>query len=319
MFNILFIKSNKMSKSKTIDYLFEDPEISNQRYALISIVGPHMQQKCDVWGLKIRGVAETIDKARSLCKKLLGLDNNYDIYTVEVGKFFPLAVEPNEVQDIEYQNDQLNTLVKSYLENRQNANEMWHKRKVEMIEQAVKEGKNQEEFANKPEHPIAILQRIRNYEETLNETEESLKSLREDLERSKAKFECYTEEEKEIALKEFKTALETSTNNKVSVSEDKPFTVEEIRNELQNTMNDTNKSINVESIIEKIKLLEQELLEMNEFKKTISQTASPRGYDKIVSNIADTERQLKNLKDQLNNKDLVNSYINNNYPEYHFE
>lgn len=308
-----------MSKSKTIDYLFEDPEISNQRYALISIVGPHMQQKCDVWGLKIRGVAETIDKARSLCKKLLGLDNNYDIYTVEVGKFFPLAVEPNEVQDIEYQNDQLNTLVKSYLENRQNANEMWHKRKVEMIEQAVKEGKNQEEFANKPEHPIAILQRIRNYEETLNETEESLKSLREDLERSKAKFECYTEEEKEIALKEFKTALETSTNNKVSVSEDKPFTVEEIRNELQNTMNDTNKSINVESIIEKIKLLEQELLEMNEFKKTISQTASPRGYDKIVSNIADTERQLKNLKDQLNNKDLVNSYINNNYPEYHFE
>lgn len=308
-----------MSKSKTIDYLFEDPEISNQRYALISIVGPHMQQKCDVWGLKIRGVAETMDKARSLCKKLLGLDNNYDIYTVEVGKFFPLAVEPNEVQDIEYQNDQLNTLVKSYLENRQNANEMWHKRKVEMIEQAVKEGKNQEEFANKPEHPIAILQRIRNYEETLNETEESLKSLREDLERSKAKFECYTEEEKEIALKEFKTALETSTNNKVSVSEDKPFTVEEIRNELQNTMNDTNKSVNVESIIEKIKLLEQELLEMNEFKKTISQTASPRGYDKIVSNIADTERQLKNLKDQLNNKDLVNSYINNNYPEYHFE
>lgn len=305
-----------MSNSKkTIDYLFEDPEISNQKFALISIVGPHMDQKCDVWGLKIRGVTDTIDKAKGLCKKLLSLDNNYDIYTVEVGKFFPLAIEPNEVQDIEYQNDQLNTLVKSYLENKQNANEMWHKRKVEMIEQAVKEGKDQEEFANKPEHPISILQRINNYEETIKETEASLQSLREDLERSKTKFDCYTEEEKEVALKEFKTAIENNTN---SASVDKPFTVEEIRNELQNSSNPS-KNENIESIIQKIKLLEQELLEMGEFKKTISQTTSPIGYNKISSTINDTERQLKSLKDQLNNTDLVNNYINNNYPEYQFE
>ena len=40
-------------KGKVIDYLFEDPEITNQKYALVSIVGPHMPQKCDVWGLKV--------------------------------------------------------------------------------------------------------------------------------------------------------------------------------------------------------------------------------------------------------------------------
>lgn len=44
--------------SKTIDYLFEDPPITGQTYALVSIVGPHMPQKCDVWGLKIRGVCK---------------------------------------------------------------------------------------------------------------------------------------------------------------------------------------------------------------------------------------------------------------------
>ena len=107
------------NKNKSIDYLFEDPEIPSQKYALVSIVGPHMPQKCDVWGLKIRGTTDSVDKAKTLCKRLLRLDNNYDIYTVEVGKFFPLAVEPNEISDIEYQNDQLNTLVKSYLENKE--------------------------------------------------------------------------------------------------------------------------------------------------------------------------------------------------------
>jgi hypothetical protein len=39
-----------MSKqTKTIDYLGEDEPIQSQKYALISIVGPHMKQKRDVW------------------------------------------------------------------------------------------------------------------------------------------------------------------------------------------------------------------------------------------------------------------------------
>ena len=101
-----------MSKENSIDYLFEDPPISNQQYALVSIVGPNMPQKCDTWGLKIRGTTDTLEKAKTMCQKILKIDNNYDIYTVEVGKFFPLVVEPHQIQDIEYQNQQLNTLIK---------------------------------------------------------------------------------------------------------------------------------------------------------------------------------------------------------------
>ena len=51
-----------MSTEKTIDYLFEDPPLATQKFALVSIVGPNMPQKCDIWGLKIRGVAGTIDE-----------------------------------------------------------------------------------------------------------------------------------------------------------------------------------------------------------------------------------------------------------------
>ena len=81
---------------KVIDYLIEDPIIPLQKYALVSIIGPKMPQKCDVWGLKIRGFAESELKARELSKKLMRMDNTCDVYTVEVGKFFPLDVEPTD-------------------------------------------------------------------------------------------------------------------------------------------------------------------------------------------------------------------------------
>jgi uncharacterized protein (UPF0335 family) len=273
-----------------------------------------MPQKCDVWGLKIRGTADSVDRAKTLCKKLLRLDNNYDIYTVEVGKFFPLQVEPHQIGDIEYQNDQLNTLVKSYLENKQSANEMWHKNKADMIEQAVKEGQNQEEFANKPEHPIAVLQRIHNYEETISETEKSLESLKNELVKSREKFATYTEQERDLALKEFKTAANPVSNP----DKTKPFTIEEINEE--NSVR-PEESVNVDSIIQRIKVLEEELSEMLEFKKSISKDAAPRGYDKITSTITDIEKELTSLKEKLNNKDLVNNYMNDNYPnsQYHFD
>ena len=103
-----------------IDYLFEDPPVSGQNFALVSIVGPNLQQKCDVYGLKIRGVADSMDRARTMSQKLTKIDPDFDIYTVEVGKFFPLDVNPMELQNVEYQNTQLNELVKNYLENREN-------------------------------------------------------------------------------------------------------------------------------------------------------------------------------------------------------
>jgi hypothetical protein len=311
-------------KGKAIDYLFEDPEIPSQKYALVSIVGPHMPQKCDVWGLKVRGTADSLEQAKALCKRLLRIDNNYDIYTVDVGKFFPLTVDPLQVSEVEYQNDQLNGLIKSYLENRQNANDFWSQRKNEMIEEAIKEGKNQEEFANKPEHPISVLQRIRTYEESIQETERSLQSLREELQNARSKFDTYTEEEREIALKEFKTSLENNTNPNVVDESDKPLSVEDIRKELEMEMkmvSESSEDKDLQKILEKIKSYEDELQELNTFRGTLSQTAAPKGYDTIVKRIETITSELSVLKTKLNNKDLVNNYINENYPnpKYHFD
>lgn len=302
-----------MPEGKTIDFLFEDPEISSQKYALISIVGPHMKQKCNVWGLKIRGVADTIETAKNLCKRLLRIDNNYDIYTVEVGKFFPLNVDPLEIDNIEYQNDQLNTLIKSYLENKSNANELWHKRKIEMIEEAINEGKNQTEFANKPEHPIAVLQRIRNYEDAIAETEKSLQSLKNDLEKSQDKFNNYTQDERELALKEFDSA-------KVVAQDPKSFTVEEIRGEIEKQIN-TEESLPIEETLNRMKLLEDELEELQYLKNSLSSSTTPKVYDKVQKSISNVESELNTLKSKLNDSNSVNNFINHNYQnsQYNFD
>jgi hypothetical protein len=187
---------------KTIDYLFEDPPIQNQKFALISIVGPNMPQKCNVWGLKIRGVAETIEKAKSMTQRLMKIDNNYDIYTVELGKFFPLEVDPLAVGEVEYENQQLNELIKSYLENREHANEQWLQRKNEMVKDAIREGQMQKELALKPEPAIAVLQRMKNIREQISHTHELLEQLNKNLEGAETKFGSFTDEERENAEKE---------------------------------------------------------------------------------------------------------------------
>lgn len=318
-------------KEKVLDYLFEDPPLANQKFALVSIVGPNMPQKCDIWGLKLRGVAGTIEEAKRLSQKILRIDNNYDIYTVEVGKFFPLVVNPLEINDVEYQNDQLNKLIKNYLENRETANEFWHKRKSEMIQEAIKEGKNQEELQNRPEHPIAVLQRIQNYEKTILEIQENLQNLQNDLQLSKSKFESYTEEEREIAQKELKTAIESNLESITVENKQTEISVEEIREQLLNdfnlelneatnantTNNNHNKednNENITSVLDKIKNLEKELEEMINFKNTIIKESAPSAYKRVEQTTKEIETELSNLKSQLNNKELVNSYINENYP-----
>jgi chromosome segregation ATPase len=274
---------------KNIDFLFEDPEIQGQRFALVTIVGPLMPQKCDTWGIKLRGVADTIEKARSMSQKLMKIDNNYDIYTVEVGKFFPLAVEPNAVGSIEYQNSSLNQLMKSYLENKELANEHWHERKNEMIQQAIKEGREQE---SKTEHPIALMQRIKNYEEKVKELKMSLASAEEDLQKAKEKFAGYTEEERAIANNELENAIASNLSDATKDN------IEEVRKQFMSELSVSPEGCKVESLINELKKHESELLDA-----------------KDVALIPEIEDKISNLKEKLANQSLVNAYINSNYKD----
>jgi len=192
---------------KEIDYLFEDPPINGQNFALVSIVGPNLQQRCNVYGIKIRGVAESMDKARTMSQKLTKIDPDYDIYTVEVGKFFPLDVDPLKLSNVEYQNSQLNNLIKNYLENRENANIEYERRKNDMLKKAIAEGKSKNESS---EHPIAILNRIEELNVKIAQAKEHLENLTTALTYNTTEYDKFTNEEKEKAEEEFKKLKETA-------------------------------------------------------------------------------------------------------------
>lgn len=309
------------NKQKVIDYLFEDPSITGQRFALVSIVGPHMPQKSDVWALKIRGVADTLEKAKNMSQKLMKIDQDYDIYTVEVGKFFPLVVEPHQVGEVEYQNEQLNSLIKSYLQNRESANELWHKNKNDMVKEAIREGKSPEEMAKRPEHPIAVLQRIDNFEKMIEEMRENLSSVQKDLELSREKYSQYTDEERKIAENELKNAVEQNVET-VDTS-DSSLSLQEIRTQIiSDVTGETSKeekNTEIENIMSQLKLNETELKELNEFKRSINEAVSPNVYKRTLENIKNVESEISKLKDKLMDKEMVNTFINSNYSNSEYD
>ena len=264
--------------TKEIDYLYEDPDIPGQRYGLVSIVGPNMPQKCDVWGLKIRGVADSLDRAKTMTQKLMRIDKDYDIYTVEIGKFFPLSVNPLEVSDVEYQNTQLNELIKGYLESKELANEQWQERKNEMVKQALIDGKNQED---RREHPVAIWQRI-------SMLKEQLEKAKVDLEASEIKFASYTEQEREDA----KNQTNEDVTNNVDSTLEKLQKYDTQYKELEDMKKNGVDNENLEKIneqLESIKLSRTELVnELQDKKKVneyINSNYSNSEYSYLDSNV----------------------------------
>lgn len=125
-----------------MDYLPEDLPITNQKFVLLSIVGPTFNQKCKVAAIKVRGVAESQEEAERMSKRIMDYDNKYDIFVADVGKFIPVNVSPEEIKDVKYQNSELHDLMKSYNETRNYADDEFASRKKQMVEQAVKDGKN---------------------------------------------------------------------------------------------------------------------------------------------------------------------------------
>ena len=69
-------------------------------------------------GLKVRGVYESKREAEVRAKVLQRRDPNFHVFVGQVGYWLPWDPNPDGVAEQEYANDQLNTLMKKYQENR---------------------------------------------------------------------------------------------------------------------------------------------------------------------------------------------------------
>jgi hypothetical protein len=86
--------------------------------------------RTSVQGIKVRGVYDTYNEATHRCKTLQKLDPSFNVYVGQVGFWLPWDPEPSEIQDQEYADDQLNTLMKKYKENEQKRDELYAEHKM---------------------------------------------------------------------------------------------------------------------------------------------------------------------------------------------
>lgn len=123
-----------MADKEPIDYLKPDEKkYPSQNYALISVVSPDSNQKSKTCGVKIKGVFETTEIAQMEAKRLMQIDNTFDIFLVEVGKWLPIPPDKNMIESQEYQDSFLNDLITGHIKNSEMGNQMFEDRKRELM------------------------------------------------------------------------------------------------------------------------------------------------------------------------------------------
>ena len=123
-----FIKTSQASITKTTigeaydEFMFTNrSKLEEEFYALNDF---HTSMR----GVKVRGVYGNTKEAELKAKKLQTKDKYHNIYMGEVGKWTPWDPNPNDVKDQEYNNEQLNTLMKKYKENEDSREKFFEER-----------------------------------------------------------------------------------------------------------------------------------------------------------------------------------------------
>ncbi len=96
--------------------------------------------KTTVRGLKIRGVYDTLKEAQNRAQSIRRKDPLFDVYIGQVGFWLPWDPEMKDrekIQDQEYMEKELNTLMKSYRDNQKMKDEFWAQEKEDRVK-AVK-------------------------------------------------------------------------------------------------------------------------------------------------------------------------------------
>lgn len=158
-------------KEKSIDYsiiseMYEDwkysrnVDLENQFYELNDF-------RTTVRGIKIRGVYDTYREAQVRAKVLQRKDSAFHVFVGQVGYWLPWDPESDSVKDQEYQEEQLNELVKNYKINIDNKELFFEEEKRRKLDKARKEAEvKRQEYIK--EHNVAELDSNKENLENIN-------------------------------------------------------------------------------------------------------------------------------------------------------
>jgi hypothetical protein len=122
-----FIKENaKEITTTTIKDAYDDYLFANEKKLEEEFFKKNNFQTT-MRGLKVRGSYSTQEEAAARAKKLQRNDPIHNIYVAEVGKWLAWDPNPNNVKDQEYQEDELNSLMKAYKENEEAREQFYNK------------------------------------------------------------------------------------------------------------------------------------------------------------------------------------------------
>ncbi len=97
--------------------------------------------KTSIRGVKVRGTYDTLKEAQVRAKVLQRKDPNFNVFVGQIGYWLPWDPEPDTIKDQEYQEGQLNNLMKKYNENIDNREQHFEERKKEKIAKAKKDNR----------------------------------------------------------------------------------------------------------------------------------------------------------------------------------
>jgi hypothetical protein len=87
-------------------------------------------------GIKVRGVFDTIDEAKNRSEFIKKIDNKFNIYIAQVGCWCPWSPNPDCLENQEYAETQLNTLMKEYKKNMTDKDVIFENRKASLFSTA---------------------------------------------------------------------------------------------------------------------------------------------------------------------------------------
>ena len=155
-----FVEASKMIEAvkSRYDYIFDVNSLEQQYKHFKQInnerIDLEYSEKNDfrtnIRGVKIRGVFESILEAKNRSAFLKKVDpKTPDIYVADMGCWIPWSPYPDDIQDQEYSETDLNTLMKRYRENAEQKDEHFAQRKASLTEKMNREQEEKNEKKKK--------------------------------------------------------------------------------------------------------------------------------------------------------------------------
>jgi hypothetical protein len=212
-----------------IDYLTDDnilPE--NQKFVCLSFLSKPKEEESvekntscpnSLFGIKIRGVFSTYELACEHAKKLQTVDPYFNVFVGDMGKWLPYDPSPDSIKESEYANTELNSMMKSYIENQEKAKLYHEHRKNELVRKNILDNLNlkrdnlkdlKKEIKNKKTHEEKnILEsNIKSAEEQIQLMDTKKKELDKQIDSLDEQLKLY--KQTNISLPKI---IETETNN----------------------------------------------------------------------------------------------------------